>query len=78
LILSYKILSGSASSPDDWNLLLMIEYKNLAGMEGNEDKWEAIQAKVVGNQEDRKKLQEIRASQRTMYGQRLMREVVYK
>ena len=78
LILSYKILNGNPSSPDDWDLLLMIEYKNLASMEGNEDKWEAIQTKVVGNQEDRKKLQEVRLSQRTMYGSKVMREVVYK
>lgn len=30
LILSYKILAGNASSPNDWNLVLMVEYKNLA------------------------------------------------
>lgn len=54
LILSYKILEGSASNPDDWQIMLMIEYKNLAAMEGNEDKWDAIQAKVVGNEEDQK------------------------
>jgi hypothetical protein len=78
LILSYKILDGAASSPEDWDVLLMVEYKNLAAMEGQEDKWDALQAKVVGNQEDQKKLREIRVSQRTMYGQKMVREVVYK
>jgi hypothetical protein len=77
LILSYKILEGTASNPDDWQIMLMVEYKNLASMEGNEDKWDAIQKKVVGNEEDQKKLREIRVNMRTMYGTKLMREVVY-
>jgi hypothetical protein len=78
LILSYKILEGTASNPDDWQIMLMVEYKNLASMEGNEDKWDAIQTKVVGNEEDQKKLREIRVNMRSMYGTKLLREVVYK
>ena len=78
LILSYKIFEGNASNPDDWQIMLMVEYKNLASMDGNEDKWDAIQKKVVGNEEDQKKLREMRVNMRTMYGTKLMREVVYK
>lgn len=78
LILSYKILEGNASNPDDWQIMLMIEYKNMAAMEGNEDKWEAISKKVVGSEEDQKKLREARVNMRSMYGTKLMREVVYK
>jgi hypothetical protein len=78
LILSYKILEGNASNPDDWQIMLMVEYKNLASMDGNDDKWDAIQKKVVGNEEDQKKLRELRVNMRTMYGTKLMREVVYK
>jgi len=78
LIVSYKILEGTASNPDDWQIMLLVEYKNLASMEGNDDKWDAISAKVVGSDEDQKKLREIRVNMRTMYGTKLMREVVYK
>lgn len=78
LILSYKIFEGNASNPDDWQIMLMIEYKNMAAMEGNEDKWDAISKKVVGSEEDQKKLREMRVNMRTMYGSKLMREVVYK
>lgn len=77
LILSYKILAGSASNPNDWNLILMAEYKNLASMEGNEDKWDAIQAKLLPSAE-LKKLVESRVAIRTIYGDKLMREVVFK
>jgi hypothetical protein len=78
LILSYKILAGSASSPSDWDMMLMIEYKNLASMEGNEDKWDAISKKVIGGQEAMKTLMENRVNMREIYGQKLLREVVYK
>jgi hypothetical protein len=71
-------LEGTASNPDDWQIMLLVEYKNLASMEGNDDKWDAISAKVVGSEEDQKKLREIRVNMRTMYGTKLMREVVYK
>ena len=77
LILSYKILEGNASTPEDWNLILMVEYKNLASMEGNDEKWEAIQNKI-SSVDDRKKLMDSRVSVRSMYGNRLMREIVYK
>lgn len=77
LILSYKILAGTAASPDDWNLVLMVEYKNLASMEGNDEKWDAIQAKVLPPA-DMKKLMESRVTVRTIYGDKLLREVVYK
>jgi hypothetical protein len=78
LILSYKIFTGNASNPDDWQIMLMVEYKNMAAMEGNEDKWDAIQKKVVGSEEDQKKLRDIRVNMRTMYGTKTMREVVFK
>lgn len=78
LILSYKVLSGAASNPEDWDIMLLTEYKSLASMEGQDDKWDAIFKKVVGNDDARKKLAESRVSMRTIYGEKLMREVNYK
>jgi hypothetical protein len=78
LIVSYKILQGTASNPEDWDIMLMTEYKSLAAMEGQEDKWEAISKKVIGGEEAMKKLNESRVSMRTIYGGKLLREVVYK
>jgi hypothetical protein len=78
LVLSYKILSGGAANPDDWDVLLLVEYKDLASMEGNDDKWDAIYKKVVGDAAATKQLMDTRVSMRTIYGEKLMREVVYK
>ena len=78
LILSYKILSGASSNPNDWDILLMVEYKNLAAMEGNEEKWEAIQTKVVGSDDAQGKLRDSRINMRSIYGMKVLKEVVYK
>jgi hypothetical protein len=78
LIVSYMILQGTASNPEDWDVMLMTEYKSLAAMEGQEDKWEAISKKVIGGEDAMKKLNESRVSMRTIYGGKLLREVVYK
>jgi hypothetical protein len=78
LIVSYKILQGSAANPDDWDIMLMREFKNLAAMEGKEDAWAAISKKVIGGEDATKKLNESRVSMRTIYGNKIVREVVYK
>jgi hypothetical protein len=78
LILSYKILTGAAANPQDWDMMLLIEFKNLAIMESSDDKWDAIMKKVIGNDEAMKKLMATRVNTRTIFGEKLLREVVYK
>ncbi|MFZ4520336.1 MAG: hypothetical protein ACOYNC_01450 [Bacteroidales bacterium] len=78
VIVSYKILQGAAANPEDWDIMLMTEYKNLASMDGADEKYEAISKKIVGGEEAAKKLNESRVSMRTIYGGKLLREIVYK
>jgi hypothetical protein len=77
LIVSYKILAGAAANPDDWDVMLMTEYKSLASMEGQDAKWEAISKKVMGGEEAMKKINDNRVSVRTIYGNKMLREVQY-
>ncbi len=78
LILSYKILQGSRANPEDWDIMLLVEYKNLAAMENSDDKWDAIYKSKIGDENAMKKLRDDRVAVRTIYGEKLMREVVYK
>jgi hypothetical protein len=78
LIVSYKILQGTAANPEDWDIMLMTEFKNLAALEGADDKFEAISKKIIGGEDAMKKLNESRVSMRTIYGGKLLKEVVYK
>ena len=78
LILSYKILEGTSANPEDWDVMLMTEFKNLAAMDVFEEKFDAISKKIIGNEDVMKKLNESRVSMRTIYGGKLLKEVVYK
>jgi hypothetical protein len=78
LILSYKILDGRAANPEDFDIMLMVETKDLASMEGNEAKWEAIRKKVMGGEDAIKTVNQARVNVREMYGSKMMREVIYK
>src|SRR5437867_2683966 len=55
LLLSYRVLQTEAHNPNDWNLLLMTEYKDLASLEANQDKADALAQKVIGD--DQKQMQ---------------------
>ncbi len=76
LILSYKVLATEGHTPGDWNLMLMTEYKDLATMEANEPKADALAQKVVGD--DAKQIQgyKERLEIREVMGDRLAREIL--
>jgi hypothetical protein len=75
-ILSYRVLSVEAHTPGEWNLMLMTEYKNLATMEANQDKAEAVAQRVVGNDEVQIKGYKERLEIREVLGDRLAREII--
>ncbi len=75
-IVSYKVMSVEGHTTTEFNLMLMTEYKNLAAMEANEDKAEAVARKVIGN--DAKQMQGYneRSAIREVIGDRLAREII--
>ena len=78
LILSYKILSGLAATEDDWDLLLMIEYKNMAALDGIGEKYNAIDVKIAGSPEQQKAGVNKRGEMRVILGDKLVREITLK
>jgi hypothetical protein len=78
LIVSYMILSGAAANPEDWDVMLLTEYKSMAAIDEAEGKWQEISKKIVGGEDSMKKLNDSRASMRTIYGGKLLREIIYK
>jgi hypothetical protein len=75
-ILSYKVLSVEGHTPGEFNLMLMTEYKNLATMEANEDKADAVMQRVVGDDEKQRQGYKERLEIREVLGNRLAREVI--
>jgi len=78
LILSYKLLFGNAANKDDWNLLLMTEYKNMAAFDGVEGKWETINSKIIGTLEQQNAGYTKRSEMRETFGTKIVREIILK
>ncbi|MDQ2976539.1 MAG: hypothetical protein M3R69_14165 [Acidobacteriota bacterium] len=76
LIVSYKVIGAEGHSPADWNLMLLTEYKDLATMEANEDKGDALTQKMVGNDEKQMQGYKDRSEIREVMGDRLAREIL--
>ena len=76
MIVSYKVLTTEGHSPADYNIILMTEYKDLATMEANEPKADALAQKVEGDDAMQMKGYQERAEIREIIGDRLAREMV--
>src|SRR5438552_18424819 len=50
IIKDYKILIGDAATQQDYDILLMIEYPNMAALDGLREKTDPIGANLVGGQ----------------------------
>src|SRR5438132_4557909 len=78
LILSYKILIGSAATPNDFNILLMVESKDMAALDNGREKFDPIAKKITGSVEEQEKTATKRLDIREIMGDKLMREVTLK
>ncbi len=76
LILSYKVLETEGHSANDFNLILMTEYKDLATMEANEQKSDALAQRVIGDDQKQMQGYKDRLEIREVMGERLAREIV--
>src|SRR2546421_12653380 len=56
VILDYKILSGEASDPHDFNILILVEYANWAAFDNLREKMDPVIAKVMVSQEKQNEL----------------------
>ena len=75
IIMDYKVLLGDASGRDDFNILIMVEYKNMAAFDGLREKTDPIMAKVIGNQDTQRQMSVKRLDIREILGTKTMREV---
>jgi len=78
LILDYKILLGNAATPQDFNILIMVESKNMAAQDNTREKFDPIARKVVGTTDQQQALQVKRLDIREIVGTKLMREITLK
>lgn len=75
-IISYKVLTTEAHGSNDWNIMLMTEYKDLATLEANEAKADNLLQTVVGTDEKQMQGYRDRLQIREVLENRLAREIV--
>jgi hypothetical protein len=78
LIVSYKILLGEASTPGDFNIINMVEYKNMAALDNLREKIDPIGAKIIGGEPQQREGALKRAELREIIGNKTMREITLK
>ena len=78
LIVSYKVFLGSATNKNDWNVMLLIEYKNMAALDGLEEKIQKIAEKVLGDKATIKEGYLQRNKLREIHGEKIVRELILK
>ncbi len=77
-ILSYKVLLGQSSTAGDFDIINMVEFKNMAALDGLREKTDPIAAKMMGSEDQRRQLAVKRAEIREIVGTKLMREITLK
>ena len=78
LILDYKILLGEAATPQDFNILLMVESTNMAALDNAREKFDPIARKVEGTPDQQRATAVKRLDIREILGNKLMREITLK
>jgi hypothetical protein len=78
LIIDYKILLGEAATPQDFNILLMVESKNMAALDDAREKFDPIARKVEGAPDQQRATAVKRLDIREILGNKLMREITLK
>jgi hypothetical protein len=78
LIMDYKVLLGNDATPQDFDILLMVEYKNMAAFDGLREKADPIADKILGGEDAQRQGAIKRMEIREIMGNKLMREVTLK
>ena len=78
LVLDYKVLLGNAATLQDFDILILVESKNMAAQDNAREKFDPITRKVVGTIDQQQALQVKRLDIREIVGTKLMREITLK
>jgi len=78
IITDYKILIGNAANPQDYNILLMQQFPNMAAMDGLRAKLDPIDNKIQGSVDAQRQGAVKRMEIREIMGDKLMREITLK
>lgn len=77
-VVSYKILAVAAPRDGEPNLMLMVEWKNMAVFDRSEEYWEELAQRLSGSIDKLVKKSVDREELRTLRGEMITRELIFK
>ena len=78
VIMDYKILLGDTSNRDDFEILLMQQFQNMAALDGLREKLDPIERKLIGSEDVQRQGAIKRMEIREIMGNKVMREITLK
>ena len=78
LLLSSHLLAGNSNGRDDFDVMIIEEYKNWAAFDGMSAKYDAIMRGVVGPEDKQVQVMTKRTEVREILGDKVMQEIVTK
>jgi hypothetical protein len=76
--MDYKVLLGDSTTPHDFDILLLVEQKNMATFDGAREKFDPIARKIEGTPDQQRSTAVQRVELREILGNKLMREITLK
>ena len=74
-VTSYKVISVDRNSPDDYNLIILVEYPNWATFDRADEEWEKVVDQVFKSMENREKSDNQREEIRILWGSKIGQEL---
>ena len=78
IIVSYSVYGATPRTPQDADIILTITYKNMAALDGLEERTDAIDKQIFGSLDDANKGAISREQMRSVIGSDLIRELISK
>jgi hypothetical protein len=78
IIMDYKILLGDPANKEDFDIMLIVQFKNMAALDAIRDKTDPIARKLIGTEDVMRQASVKRMEIRDILGTKLMREVTLK
>ena len=72
------MLAGESAGREDFDLILMVEYKNWAAFDGISAKYDSIMSKIVGSEDKQVQLMVKRTEVREIMRDKTMQELIIK
>jgi hypothetical protein len=78
IVLSYKVLQTNQIHKDDFNVLVMTEYKSRASIDENQLKMDTVIRSIVGKDEVTMAAYRERETVRRVFGGKICREIIFR